>query len=160
MILYHGSTQIVEEPQILVPNRTLDYGSGFYATSSKTQAKEWVHRKLENRDVGYINIYEFDELGPADLKCLDFGKQPGEEWIDFVHANRTLHGFSHDYDIVHGPVANDMVYAAFALYEQGFLDKQELIRDLKTYTLIDQWLFHTERSLHYLNFKSAEIVKL
>lgn len=30
MKLYHGSLQIVNEPRILVPNRTLDYGTGFY----------------------------------------------------------------------------------------------------------------------------------
>ena len=27
MKLYHGSLQIVNEPRILVPNRTLDYGT-------------------------------------------------------------------------------------------------------------------------------------
>lgn len=34
MILYHGSLDIVDNPEIKVPNRTLDYGAGFYLTSS------------------------------------------------------------------------------------------------------------------------------
>lgn len=33
MILYHGSLDIVEHPQILEPNRPLDFGSGFYTTT-------------------------------------------------------------------------------------------------------------------------------
>ncbi|MBR4199077.1 MAG: DUF3990 domain-containing protein [Bacteroidales bacterium] len=42
MILYHGSLEIVESPKILEPNRPLDFGSGFYTTSSMQQARKWV----------------------------------------------------------------------------------------------------------------------
>lgn len=86
--------------------------------------------------------------------------QPTEEWVDFVHQNRTVKGFQHDYDIVYGPVANDRVYAAFALYEGGVLDKQELIRELRTYKLVDQYLFHTSPALQYLSFIEAKEVVL
>ncbi len=30
MILYHGSNVAVTEPTIIVSNRTLDFGAGFY----------------------------------------------------------------------------------------------------------------------------------
>ena len=70
--------------------------------------------------------------------------------------NRTVRGFSHDYDIVYGPVANDKVYAAFALYEGGLLSKQNLIAELKTYTLVDQYLFHTTKSLEAITFTKAK----
>ena len=83
-----------------------------------------------------------------------------EKWVDFVMANRTKKDFDHPYDIVGGPVANDRVYAAFALYESGLLNKEELIRELKTHVLSDQWLFHTVRSLHYISFKEAKEVHL
>lgn len=46
MNLYHGSIEIVEFPEIRRPNRTLDYGAGFYLTSSREQAENWVRRKL------------------------------------------------------------------------------------------------------------------
>lgn len=72
--------------------------------------------------------------------------------------NRTQKGFSHSYDIVFGPVANDRVYAAFALYEGGLLSKQDLIAALKTYKLVDQYLFHTEIALQYLTFEEAILV--
>ena len=74
--------------------------------------------------------------------------------------NRTVKGFTHDYDVVYGPVANDRVYAAFALYEGGILDKQALIAELKTYKLVDQYLFHTEQSLKLLSFIEAKEVEL
>ena len=42
MKLYHGSLEIVDFPEIREPNRTLDYGSGFYTTTSFRQAEDWV----------------------------------------------------------------------------------------------------------------------
>ena len=77
-----------------------------------------------------------------------------------MHQNRTVKGFLHDYDIVYGPVANDRVYAAFALYEGGVLGKQELIKELRTYKLVDQYLFHTTSALKYLSFIEAKEVVL
>ena len=35
MKLYHGSLEIVDHPEIRKAVRTLDYGDGFYATTSK-----------------------------------------------------------------------------------------------------------------------------
>ena len=57
-------------------------------------------------------------------------------------------------------MANDKVYAAFALYEGGLIDKQTLIIELKTYKLVDQYLFHTEKALEYLSFITSEEVML
>ena len=161
MILFHGSIQVIKEPRILVPGRTLDYGAGFYTTTSKQQAKDWVLRKLNKENtVGFINQYEFDESSANHLNRLTFDNPPGEDWVDFVHSNRTQAGFSHNYDLVYGPVANDRVYAAFALFEQGLLGKRELIEELKTYKLIDQMLFHTEEALKFLTFINDEEVRV
>ena len=156
-MLYHGSIELVAQPEIRLPNRTLDYGTGFYTTTSLKQAEEWVHRKLKEtgKNKGYVNAYEFHEEALSELKCLVFDT-PTEEWVDFVMKNRTQKGFTHSYDIVYGPVANDRVYAAFALYEGGFLDKQGLIAELRTYKLIDQYLFHTEKALKLLTFIEAK----
>ena len=35
MKVYHGSLEVVEHPMILQPNRKLDYGEGFYTTTSE-----------------------------------------------------------------------------------------------------------------------------
>jgi len=34
MIVYHGSNVEVKEPRIINPNRTLDFGKGFYTTTN------------------------------------------------------------------------------------------------------------------------------
>ena len=99
MILFHGSLQIIKEPRILVPSRTLDYGAGFYTTTSRQQAKDWVSRKLSEGIVGYVNIYEFDEKAASQLDCLTFNNPPDEEWVDFVHKNRTQRYFTHNHDL-------------------------------------------------------------
>ena len=160
MILYHGSIEIVENPEIRIPSRSLDYGYGFYTTTSLKQAEDWVKRKLNsNTPIGYVNIYEFDNNLIKSLKTLLF-ESPTEEWVDFVMSNRTNKDFNHDFDIVYGPVANDKVYAAFALYEGGIIDKQNLISELKAYKLVDQYLFHTNKALKAIKFIEAKQVTL
>lgn len=109
--------------------------------------------------MGYINIYELEESAIAEIDVLWFD-EPTEEWVDFVMSNRTIINFTHSYDLVYGPVANDKVYAAFALYENDLLDKEGLIKELKTYKLVDQMLFHTDRALNYLKYIEAKEVIL
>lgn len=160
MKLYHGSLEVVSDPRIITPNRTLDYGRGFYTTTSYEQAEQWVRRrKGTQHTVGYVNVYELADILPDDIKQLRF-ETPTEEWVDFVMCNRTEKGYEHSYDIVYGPVANDRVYAAFALYESNLLDKEGLIRELRAYELVDQFLFHTEQSLQHLTFIEAKKVTL
>ena len=147
--------------------RKLDYGAGFYTTTSEKQAKEWVERRMleKQAECGYVNIYEFDDKKLSELKSLIFSK-PSKKWVEFVMANRTLKGFTHDYDIVYGPVANDRVYLQFGLFEAGAISVETLfeagaisvetlIRELKTYKLVDQYLFHTDEALTALHFIEA-----
>lgn len=160
MVLYHGSIDVVEKPEIRIPSRSLDYGSGFYTTTSYKQAEDWVKRKLNaNNQAGYVNVYEFDENLIKSLNVLFF-ESPSEEWVDFVMNNRTNKDYDHNFDVVYGPVANDKVYAAFALYEGGIIDKQTLILELKAYKLVDQYLFHTEKSLMAIKFIEAKEITL
>lgn len=159
--VYHGSIDEVVNPEIRQPNRSLDYGSGFYTTTSYEQAKRWVERRMKDKGVaiGYVNIYELDEKLVKNMKSLFFEK-PTEEWVSFVMRNRTERNFIHDYDIVYGPVADDSVYTQFTLYEGGIISLPTLIHELKTYKLVDQYLFHTEKSLLAIKFVKSEIVEI
>lgn len=159
MTLYHGSLEIVEKPQILQANRPLDFGTGFYTTTSLQQARRWVKLRMEQSQVsvGFINIYQYTPK--RDLHTRLF-RSANEAWVDFVHANRTVQDYNHDYDIVTGTVANDNVYLSFNLYESGIITKRELIRRLKTYKLVDQLLFHTERSLDTLEYVGNKEVRI
>lgn len=158
--IYHASIEIVEKPEIRQPNRSLDYGSGFYATTSLVQAKKLVERRMKGRGVpvGYVNVYDLDDTAIKHMNLLLF-ERPTEEWVNFVMRNRTDRDFTHDYDIVYGPVADDSVYTQFALYEGGIISMPTLIQELKTYKLVDQYLFHTERSLTAIQFMDLIEVK-
>lgn len=160
MILYHGSLEIVDKPEIREPNRTPDYGAGFYLTTSFEQAEKWVRNKMKGTATkGFVNIYEYDPSLEHSLNVLDF-PTASDEWVDFVMLNRTDRNFTHEFDIVKGPVANDNVYAAFAFYESGLFDKERLIVELKTYRLVNQILLHTEKALSNIKFiESKEVTK-
>ena len=160
--LYHGSDSIIESPEIRSPNRTLDFGKGFYLTSSEKQATDWVRRKInvESYSKGYVNLYKFLREDAQKALLVKHFVRPSEEWLDFVMSNRRKADFEHNYDIVIGPVANDRVYTAFSLYEGGTISKDILIKELKTYRLVDQYLFHTPKSLEYLKFVSHITIEL
>ncbi len=159
MKLYHGSLEIVSSPEIRKSNRTLDYGEGFYLTTSVEQAEAWVRRKIKGDAThGYVNIYEYDSSIEEMLEILAF-ERPDEAWLDFVMANRMNPRFKHNYDIVKGPVANDRVYASFALFEAGLIDKLELINELRAYKLVNQILIHTDRALESVKWVEAREVK-
>ena len=63
MKLYHGSTHIVENPIILDVQRLLDFGKGFYTTTSQEQAEKWAlikQKREDNNSKAIVNIYEID----------------------------------------------------------------------------------------------------
>lgn len=166
MRLFHGSLQIVREPRIMerASYRPLDFGTGFYATSSREQALRWVGNRLdydEKAPCGFLNVYDFDEaaFAAAGLKRLDFSSNPvGVEWLRFVMKNRRERNPEHGCDLVTGPVANDRVYTVIAAYEAGFIDEAAAIGRMKTYRLANQFLFHTREALNTLTFVGAEEV--
>ena len=93
--VYHGSVEEVRNREIRQSNRSLDYGSGFYTTTSYEQAKKWVERRIKDKgeSIGYVNVYELDDEVMEDMKSLFFEK-PTEEWVNFVMKNRTERDFT------------------------------------------------------------------
>ena len=160
MIIYHGSDVVVERPKILQSERKLDFGEGFYTTYNLEQAMRWSERVAARRktDVRVITEYEFDlEAAKKELQIIRFDK-PDEVWLDFVTANRSGHILAEAYDIVIGPVANDIVYTTILLYEQGIIDKETAIRQLKVQDLFNQVLFHTNESLRFCQYIRHETI--
>lgn len=160
--LYHGGVEAISSPEIRQANRTLDFGRGFYLTSSLKQAEDWVRRRLERGEAeqGTVSKYLCKISDLQKYLTVKIFTAPNDEWLDFVMANRMTRDFEHSYDLVVGPVANDRVYTAFSLYEGGTISRDTLIRELKTYRLVDQYLFHTEASLGYLKFVDSLSVEL
>lgn len=158
MILYHGSNTIVDNPKILAAKRPLDFGEGFYLTSNKQQAADWAAKVIFRsgmKNNKYVNRYEFDlERAKAELTVIRFDVAD-EKWLDFICANRSGKPTG-DYDVVIGPVADDRVYRVVVEYENGDMEKERALKELKTEALCDQILFHTERSLEYLTYIDTE----
>jgi hypothetical protein len=163
MELYHGGKAPVDQPRIIIPSdfRTTDFGSGFYTTTQYEQVKKWVliKRSRGQTEGGFVSVFEApdDLLHNPQLKRLVF-HSADKSWLEFVLNNRTHSNFTHDFDLVAGPVANDQVYAALSLFEEGLLDFDETIRRLKTYQLIDQILFHTKKALYELTFIRSDLI--
>ena len=161
MICYHGSDTIIDVPRIIDNRRPLDFGGGFYLTTSKEQAKNWAIKVSyrNNNDRKYINCYEFDlETAVKEKLTVKRFDLADEKWLDFICRNRSGNYF-HEYDIVIGPVADDKVYRVVVEYENGDIDKESALKNLKTEKLCDQVLFHTDRSLLYLKYLNTEIVQ-
>ncbi|WP_282804613.1 DUF3990 domain-containing protein [Clostridium tetani] len=161
MILYHGSNVIVKDPKVIKANRTLDFGYGFYTTTSKEQAWKWakIKQRRENTNKGIVSIYEIkDDLFSENILNIKVFNGANNDWLEFVLDNRMKEEFTHNFDIVKGSVADDRVYACLNAFENKFMDFQTAIKELRTYKLNDQISFHTEKALTYLKFLDCEEV--
>lgn len=161
MILYHGSTFLVEKPEIRVGKKPLDFGVGFYTTTSYWQAEDWAKVKMrrEKSDTGYVSVYDFDFEEAKNFFSIRQFLCANEEWLLFVTKNRKMVESFSDLDLHIGPVADDDVYETIKLFEAGTYTFDETIRRLKTAKLKDQWVFHSSRSVSYLHFLSSMEVR-
>ena len=161
MNLYHGSLVKVKNPKILTSARVGDFGRGFYTTSSPEQARRWaqIRARQENRTTGTVSVFEVPDtlFEHPELAVRTFAKA-NAAWLDFVMANRQDPDFEHPFDLVRGPVADDRVYVCLNALENGTADRASVIRRLKTFVLADQILFHTAKSLLFLEYVRTEEV--
>ena len=156
MFLYHGSNTVVSNPQILVSDRRLDFGEGFYLTSSLEQAERWAQLTTERRGVGQptLNVYTFDESALSTLKVLRFAKA-NKKWLDYVVANRENRLGVQKWDLVIGPVANDRTMPVIRLFLAKVYTAAETLRRLLPQNLHDQYTFKTSTALEHLMYKES-----
>lgn len=153
MKLYHGTNIDFEVIDLAKSNKYKDFGQGFYLTDIRKQAEELASKKSRLFG-GYpiIQEYEFDEsiLTGTELSILKFDTT-STSWAEFIFKNRNRDlNFSHDYDIVIGPIANDGVAYLLGRYEEGTLTIEELSSKLDYKKLNNQYFFGTNKSLKYL----------
>ena len=161
MKLYHGSHIEVKNPKIITSSRVGDFGRGFYTTSSLEQARRWAQIRAlqEDQPSGVVTVFDVPDhlFSHPELQIKSF-ENANDVWLDFVLANRKDVDFNHEFDLVCGPVADDRVYVCLNMLEDGLADRETVIRKLKTYVLADQVLFHTAKSLLFLEYAATEIV--
>lgn len=139
MILYHGSNVDIESIDLGRSSVGKDFGRGFYLTASREQAERMGRRRarLYGGEM-VVSTFEFDEKAAreAGLNVKDFLSY-SKEWADF--------------DIVHGPIANDDVGFQIRRLLAGMITIETFLNELKfkegvTY----QYFFATERSVQFL----------
>jgi hypothetical protein len=159
MTVYHGSTAVIQSPELHQSIRTLDFGPGFYTTTNREQAAGFT-KKVYDREIRqgkkpegkFVSQYEIDYedvKNKVDIRFFDFAD---EAWFDFIMANRRNMYTGRTYDIVYGPVANDTVYNTLIAFETGVLSKEETLVRLKVRKLYNQMTFKTERAFSFSRY--------
>ena len=149
MILYHGSNDIVEYPEIRKARFNKDFYYGFYFTKYPKQAERWATRYGKK---GYINKYDYTPK--SDLNYMIFDKMT-EEWLDFVVNCRD--GKSHKYDIVEGPMADDTIYNYIQNFIDGKISRAAFWELVKFKYPTHQISFHTISALDTLKYLGSEV---
>lgn len=147
-IIYHGSQQRVEKPEIRVGRFGKDFGVGFYCTLIKAQAIRWATRFPMT---GYVSEFSYTENHALKMKRFE---TMTEEWLDFIAACRT--GKPHDYDIVEGPMANDTIFNYVQDFIEGNISREAFWALVKFKRPTHQICFHTTEALATLAFRGCE----
>ena len=161
MFIFHSNTIEVVTPKLNTIAQNGDFGMGVYMSENKTFAhtQASIIARREHLPYGIISIFEtpIALMNYSELKIRKF-KGINEAWLNFVLKNRRKPQKSHSYDIVLGPALDDYGYACLNAFESGFMTRTQLIHILKTRKLPGQILFHTAKSLLFLDFKGKENV--
>ena len=159
MKVYHGSNVRVEKPTIIISNRYLDFGYGFYTTTNKAQAENFAKKVSARRGgTALLNTYELDKTVVGNLVKVKKFDGADAEWLKFVADNRNGVYSGESYDLIIGAVANDDVYQTLQLYLSGLYSEEQALSALKIKKLYDQYVFASELSLKALKFISCEEV--
>lgn len=150
MIVYHGTTGIVRNPDVDHSYRPLDFGKGFYVTTVREQAERWARRKADifGKEKAVINLYQMsDDFGGLQVKIFD---EDLTEWIDFVCRCRDGRLDYQEFDLISGKVANDKVFRVVDMYHTGIWDKERALKEIKVYHSYDQMAFITQKAIDRL----------
>ena len=152
--LYHGSNQIIGQIDLSLCKPYKDFGKGFYLTDILQQALDMAYRRTRvvGSETPSVTKYLFDDklLSDTSLKVLLFDA-PSKEWAKFILANRDRKSkFTHDYDVVIGPIADDGVAFQLQKFKDGGLTLDELVRELTYRHLNRQYFFGTEKAISLL----------
>lgn len=159
MIVYHGTTEIIEKPDVNHSKKYLDFGVGFYLTTYEEQAKKWAIRKgMRQEKTPVVNEYELNEQWEG-YRVLSFDEE-NEKWLEFVCACRRGENLNKDYDIIIGSVADDDVFKTVDMYFRGLWDKQKVLEELRYYKMNNQICIVNQNTLEQLlTYKKSYEVK-
>lgn len=173
LVLYHGSSKIIEQPEFGVGKPYNDYGLGFYCTESLELAKEWAC--LDNQTNGFANNYEIDLDG---LKILDLTESKFSilNWMAILVKFRTFDTTSAvsirakefllknyyinvaDFDIVIGYRADDSYFRFARDFLNNTISIQKLSKAMQLGELGQQVVLISEKAFKAIKYVDSESV--
>lgn len=166
IIVYHGSSKIIEKPIFGVGNTNNDYGLGFYCTENIELAKEWACAAETD---GYANMYELaiDDLSVLSLTGGDFNIL---NWLFVLLENRKFRvggdiakqakeyifeNFAIDYkgyDIIKGYRADDSYFSFANAFLNNTISLSQLEKAMVLGELGEQIVALSEKAFNSLSF--------
>lgn len=155
MIVYHGGTNIVQQPLVGVGRKELDFGQGFYLTDILEQANAWASRIAGRRmEDAIVNSYELD-IEAVSMKYR-YKKFDGynSDWLHFIADNRHGREAWKQYDIIEGGVADDRVVDTVEQFIADLISEEKALERLMHYAPNNQICITNQRlvdeSLSYI----------
>lgn len=153
MKLYHGTNAEILRIDLKESRVGKDFGIGFYLTPDKQVAQRQAERKFEQYGVGEARVYEYtiDDNALQALKVLQFDCYT-MEWARFVLMNRKNRTRTqvHNYDIVIGPIADDVIGYQIRRVEEGIITEEQFLEEIKYHTVTIQYMFATDMAIQSL----------
>lgn len=153
MKLYHGTNAEILQIDLKESRVGKDFGIGFYLTPDKQVAQRQAERKFEQYGVGEARVYEYtiDDNALQALKVLQFDSYT-MEWARFVLMNRKNRTRTqvHNYDIVIGPIADDVIGYQIRRVEEGIITEEQFLEEIKYHTVTIQYMFATDMAIQLL----------
>lgn len=153
MKLYHGTNAEILQIDLKESRVGKDFGIGFYLTPDKQVAQRQAERKFEQYGIGEARVYEYtiDDNALKALKVLQFDSYT-MEWARFVLMNRKNRTRTqvHNYDIVIGPIADDVIGYQIRRVEEGIITEEQFLEEIKYHTVTIQYMFATDMAIQLL----------
>jgi hypothetical protein len=176
MFLYHGSYTIVDKPDLAKCAASKDFGKGFYLTTSKKQAEDFVNASIkkaiaqgiitQEQSYGYVSVFEYHEMGGISKYIYE---NADSNWLHCIVGHRKKNTFPSivdnmmSYDIIAGKIADDRTNITITTYLIGgygtvgsTLADDICISQLIPERLKDQYCFRTNRALKCISFVESE----
>ena len=176
-ILYHGSYTEVSDIDLAMCGTGLDFGRGFYLSSSRQQALSYIPasvRKAKRKGIVSPDFSECDgrvsvfRLIPDPNLFVHYFQDADAEWLHFAACNRNPVLFPElrkkyaAVDIIGGKVADDATARVLNNYVAGVfgipgsaLADRTAINLLLPERLKDQFCFRTKEAVSALEFQRS-----
>ena len=154
MILFHGSNIKIDVIDLTQSKRYKDFGQAFYLSTEEEQARKMAIAKVvQFGGEESVTSFDFNESclssDEFQVKCFT---EYSREWAEFVFNNRDENqDFSHEYDIVYGPIADDYIGLQIRDFKRNNITFEQFLANIRYHKGITfQYAFCTQKAIEQL----------